>query len=214
MADEIVILVVRDATGQARDLAEVIDQALNVYALRVHDSKAQPTLEAIRDSLPAGAVTTIRDELTAIKLNTDQLEGFTDQLEGFTDGLEPLLTSIRDQTDQLEGFTDGVEGFLAQIQLQTDTVEAKLQDIVDASAATLSGRMLKQSVASGKRLSVDLVSQGSWYIAEAPGNADPAVDAFWQGIRIPLDVTGAPLGEIEEGTGFIWNQRASFTGWT
>lgn len=186
MADEIVILVVRDATGQARDLAEIIDQTQNLFALRVHDSKAQPVLEAIKNSLPAGAVTTIRDELTAIKLNTDQLEGFT----------------------------DGVEGFLAQIQLQTDTVEAKLQDIIDASAATLSGRMLKQSVASGKRLSVDLVSQGSWYIAEAAGNADPALDAVWQGIRIPLDVTGAPLGEIEEGTGFIWNQRALFTGWT
>lgn len=90
MADEIVIFVVRDNLGEARDLGELIDGAQNIWALRSHDPKAFTALESI-------------------KTNTDQLEGFLNTIRDNADQVETLLTALGDNTDQLEGFTDTLE---------------------------------------------------------------------------------------------------------
>lgn len=202
MADELVIFVVRDNAGNARDLGELVDAAANEWALRSHDPKVFFELQAIK--------------------------GNTDQLEGFVDGVEGLLAAIRDNVDQLEGYSDGIETLLTTIRDNADTVEALLGSLVtqtdqvesklDALAAripepTLTSRMRIGQPAPGYQLWMDLADAAHWYLLEAPLAATAGIIGF-RGIRVKL-VSGNPVGKVEtnEGATLTFNNRKTNGSW-
>lgn len=104
--DEIVALVVRDAQGTAKDIAELLTEiGAEVWAARVHDPVVKARLEEIRNRLPTSGAAS-EATLGALKVRADGLASEStlagvlaavDQLEGFTDGLEALAQAIRDR---------------------------------------------------------------------------------------------------------------------
>lgn len=91
-----------------------------------------------------------------------------------------------------------------------------------SSTATLTERMFAKAPQPAYRIWLDTVGTaihavtGSRYlfIAEAP-LADTGATGNHGGIRIPLDALGNTLGEVEENTAFVWNDRfTSNVGWS
>lgn len=204
MADEIVILVVRDQAGAAKDLAELIQG--DIWAMRTHDPKLLP-------------------EIQAIKTNTDQLEGFTDGIEGLlttirdnADQVEALLTALGGNTDQVESLlitirdnADQMEAFLTTIRDNADSVEAKLQDVIDGQAllrrASRETELLKAEIRTGEEFKREIVGAFTFHGAAvaADGGANVAA-SIWDIVRLENDASG-DLARYRLRSGVRWDTK-------
>lgn len=70
-------------------------------------------------------------------------------------------------------------------------------------------RMFAKAPQSGYNMWFDTADATYIYIAEAPVAANPASDATYQGIRVTKDANGNPLGEVQQATAFVWNNRSA-----
>lgn len=108
---------------------------------------------------------------------------------------------------QLRASSVPVSGPLTNAQLRSLPVGVSL-------TRTLTERMLaKQPASDTHRLWFDVADPSFIYTAEALAGSNPANDAVWRGIRVTLDADGTPVGAVQVGDGFKWNDRSSFGGW-
>lgn len=100
-----------------------------------------------------------------------------------------------------------VSGPLTDTQLRATPVPVTVTD-----TRGLVERMFVKAPQTGYNLWFDTADATYIYIAEAPIAANPATDTTYQGIRVTKDASGNPFGEVQQATGFAWNNRAA-AGW-
>jgi hypothetical protein len=77
-------------------------------------------------------------------------------------------------------------------------------------ARTLTERMFARAPQTGYTLWLDTGDTSYVYIAEAPAGTAAGTASF-QGIRVPLDASGNPVGGVATATAFAWSSRSGAT---
>lgn len=138
MPDEIVALVVRDAQGTAKDIAELLTEiGPDVWAARIHDPLIKARLEEIRNRLPttgAASEATLGSRATeatlvAVLAAVDQLEAHVDSLEALTQGVRDRLPLALTAAGNLKTALVDASGATLQNGAETAVAAAAIQVI-------------------------------------------------------------------------------------